>query len=163
VRASDDPFALLGLTRSAGADEIRAAYRRAAKTAHPDKGGSSEAFRRIQMAADLLLSELQTRDPSEPEGAYRDGDRTSAGGDWDEVAGTLRSRWGRSPIIVFPPAKLGLSPFVTHTTLNAPAYAWLVRTLGPRGEGWDFHVDGSQARLFFRRADDARLFKLKFS
>jgi hypothetical protein len=165
VRTPDDPFALLGLTRSADAEQIRAAYRRAAKTAHPDQGGSNEAFQRIQKAADRLLAELRARGLSEPEGPYSAGDRTSAGGDWWEVSEALRSKWGLgvAPTVVFAPRKLGLSPFVTQTTLNAPAHAWLVRTVGPRGEGWDFHIDGAEARLFFRRTDDARLFRLKFS
>lgn len=35
--------------------EINAAFRRLAKTAHPDAGGSSDAYRRISEARDLLL------------------------------------------------------------------------------------------------------------
>ena len=164
MRTPDDPFAILGLARTAGAEEIRAAYRRAAKTAHPDQGGSSEAFQRVRRAADLLLAELETKGLSEPQGTYRAGDRTSAGGEWQVVSDTLESRWGLllPPVTVFAPGKIGLSPFITATTLNAPAYAWLVRNVGPRGEAWDFHIDGDQARLFFRSADDARLFKMKY-
>jgi curved DNA-binding protein CbpA len=160
---ADDYFELLGLRRSANVEEIRAAYRRAAKKAHPDLGGSAEAFMRIQRAAEILLAEAEKRGAG-GETAYRAGDRTSAGGDWTEVIDALRAKWGLAfdPTIVFPPQRIGLSPFATATALNAPAYQWLVRMLGPRGEGWDFHVADGVVRVFFRRPDDARLFKLRF-
>jgi len=38
--------------------EIRAAYKGAARRAHPDMGGSSAAFARVAAARDLLLSEV---------------------------------------------------------------------------------------------------------
>jgi len=161
----EDYHAILGLKRSATADEIRAAYRKAAKKAHPDRGGSSEEFRLIRKAADVLLAEAESRgglagrDPRS-----RAGDRTSVDGDWMTVSEALRVKWGLSfdPVTVFPPQKIGLSQFATATNLNAPAYHWLNRTVGMRGEAWDFHVAGSVTRIFFRRADDARLFKLRF-
>jgi curved DNA-binding protein CbpA len=162
--AVDDHYEILGVTRQAGIEEIRAAYRRAAKTAHPDRGGSNEAFLRLQRAAEFLLAELQTRSLSDTRASHRAGDRTSVGGDWLDLADQLRARWGSSfelPM-VFAPQRLGLTPFSTATTLNAEACNWLNRTAGPRGEAWDFHIDGSQTRIFFRRADDAKLFKMKF-
>jgi curved DNA-binding protein CbpA len=159
-----DYYEILGVTRAAGATEIRAAYRRAAKRAHPDQGGSNEAFVLVQQAAEFLLAELGKRQSGAPETTCRAGDRTSVEGDWTGVADTLRTRWGLAfdPIIVFPPQRIGLSPFATATTLNAPAYQWLLRMVGSRGEAWDFHVGGGVTRIFFRRADDARLFKLRF-
>lgn len=39
-------------------DEINAAFRRLAKTAHPDAGGSSEDYRRISEARDTLLKQF---------------------------------------------------------------------------------------------------------
>jgi len=39
-------------------DEINAAFRRLAKAAHPDAGGSSEAYRRISEARDMLLKQF---------------------------------------------------------------------------------------------------------
>lgn len=159
-----DHFEILGVTRNASAEEIRAAYRRAAKQAHPDRGGSNEAFLRVQKAAEVLLAELQRRGLSKLDPSYSAGDRTSADGSWMDVAEALRSRWGLAfaPVTLFAPLKIGLSPFATATSLNAPAYQWLTRTVGPRGETWDFHVAESQTRMFFRHADDARLFKLRF-
>jgi hypothetical protein len=165
MRATHDDHEILGLARSAGVEEIRAAYRRAAKTAHPDQGGSAEAFMRVQRAAERLLADLQTRGFFDGASTYRAGDRTSVGGDWMQVSDTLRSRWGLSsePAVVFAPHKIGLTPFVTETALNVPAYNWLLRMAGPRGEAWDFHIAGSQARIFFRRPEDARLFKQRFA
>jgi hypothetical protein len=45
----------LPLEGSLEPSEINAAFRRQAKTAHPDTGGSSEAYRRISDARDALL------------------------------------------------------------------------------------------------------------
>jgi hypothetical protein len=164
MRGPEDHYEILGVKRSASVEEIRTAYRRAAKKAHPDQGGSNEAFRRLQAAAEFLLAEAQTKSLSGQDTTFRAGDRTSVDGDWRELNETLRARWnlGLGPVTVFAPQKIGLSPFASGTTLNAPAYQWLTRTLGPRGEAWDFHVGGSQTRMFFRRADDARLFKLRY-
>jgi hypothetical protein len=162
MRGPDDHHEILGVQRSAGPEEIRAAYRRAAKKAHPDQGGSNEAFRRVQLAAETLLEAAQTRSLSGQDSSFRAGDRTSLDADWMDVRDDLTARWGRGPVMVFAPQKIGLSPFAAWTTLNIPAFQWLTRTLGPRGEAWDFHIADSQTRIFFRRGDDARLFKLRF-
>jgi DnaJ-class molecular chaperone len=51
----DDLYGELGVDRDASPDEIRAAYRRAAKGAHPDApGGSEEAFGRVSKALAVL-------------------------------------------------------------------------------------------------------------
>ncbi len=48
-------FAILGITSMATADEVRAAYRRLAKTYHPDRyHGGSDTFRQIQEAYNVL-------------------------------------------------------------------------------------------------------------
>lgn len=52
--ANKDLYALLGVKMNASLNEIRAAYRRAALVAHPDKGGTSEAFRAINVALEVL-------------------------------------------------------------------------------------------------------------
>ncbi|HEY5289620.1 MAG TPA: J domain-containing protein [Caulobacteraceae bacterium] len=164
MRIDEDYYAILGLTRGASADDIRAAFRSAAKKAHPDRGGSSEAFRLVRKAADILLAELHTKAPAGRDPTYRAGDRTSLDGDWTTVSDELRAKWGLSfePAMVLAPRKIGLTPFATANSLNAPAYRWLVKTIGPRGDGWDFHVADSLTRIFFRRSDDARQFKLRF-
>ena len=46
---------VLGLDESATLVEIRAAYRRIAAAVHPDRGGSTELARQVNMARDVLL------------------------------------------------------------------------------------------------------------
>lgn len=49
-----DPYAELGIPRDADDKTIRAAYKRKAKASHPDTGGDEEAFRRVQLAYEVL-------------------------------------------------------------------------------------------------------------
>ena len=48
---------VLGVTPLTSTDEIKAAYRAAAKGAHPDVGGSADAFSRVQSAWELVKQE----------------------------------------------------------------------------------------------------------
>ena len=58
VDASVDPYATLGVTRTASADEIRAAWKKAVLRNHPDKvGDDGTAFRRVQSAYEMLRVE----------------------------------------------------------------------------------------------------------
>lgn len=50
-----DPYQILGLNRSATDKDIRAAYRKLAKTAHPDVGGDPNRFAALRLAHDVLL------------------------------------------------------------------------------------------------------------
>ncbi len=155
---------ILGVGANASAGEIRAAYRRAAKLAHPDMGGSSEAFQRVRLAADRLLAALQSGDAPEQGRPDRDNLHTSLEGHWMSVSDDLIAIWRlrREPVVVFAPQRIGLSPFTSGLSLNPAAFDWLTRKIGPRGEAWDFHVAGSVTRLFFRNGDDARIFQLRF-
>lgn len=56
-----DPYRLLGVATGASTAEIRAAYRRAAKRAHPDAGGDPLAFQRIQVAFEVLADPQRRR------------------------------------------------------------------------------------------------------
>ena len=47
-------YEVLGLSRAASAAEIKTAYRRAARSAHPDQGGTSEHFHRVTEAYRVL-------------------------------------------------------------------------------------------------------------
>ena len=47
--------AILGVDAASGPEEIRAAHRRLVSALHPDRGGSAELTRRINMARDTLL------------------------------------------------------------------------------------------------------------
>jgi curved DNA-binding protein CbpA len=50
-------YDVLGVPRDADKDAIRKAYRAKAKTAHPDAGGSAEAFALLCLASDVLGSD----------------------------------------------------------------------------------------------------------
>jgi hypothetical protein len=52
----DYPYNVFGLKKSASNDDIKKAYRKAVLKAHPDRGGSNEAFRRIREAWDYFKS-----------------------------------------------------------------------------------------------------------
>jgi curved DNA-binding protein CbpA len=53
-----DHYAVLGVQRGASADEIRAAYRKAARASHPDlhpeDATAHERFKRVQVAYEIL-------------------------------------------------------------------------------------------------------------
>lgn len=53
--------ALLGVRADADAGEIRAAHRRLMAEAHPDRGGTDAAARRLNAARDALLARLGER------------------------------------------------------------------------------------------------------
>lgn len=56
-----DPYEMLGIERDAGEQAIKAAYRKVAKTAHPDSGGDAEQFARLQAAFDLLKDPVRRK------------------------------------------------------------------------------------------------------
>ena len=51
-----NPYNTLGVERDATEEEIGRAWRTQVKTHHPDRGGSSEQFRQIQAAYELLTN-----------------------------------------------------------------------------------------------------------
>ena len=61
VGALIDPYEMLGLSREAGEPAISEAWRKKAKTAHPDAGGDVEHFSRLQTAYDLLKDPVRRR------------------------------------------------------------------------------------------------------
>ena len=54
---------LLGVSPSAGYDEVIDAHRRLLMKVHPDRGGTSDAVHEANAARDLLLARLGTRTP----------------------------------------------------------------------------------------------------
>ena len=54
-----DPYDIIGIARGATFEEVRAAYRRACKTHHPDMGGSHEAMVELNTAYAFILKELK--------------------------------------------------------------------------------------------------------
>lgn len=64
----EDPFAVLGLARSATLEEVRAARRRLALALHPDRGGDEARMREVNRAFDLAVKAILRPRPavSEP-------------------------------------------------------------------------------------------------
>jgi DnaJ-class molecular chaperone len=52
-----NPFFTLGIPNNATREQIDTAYREKVRTAHPDRGGSSEEFNRITKAREQALEE----------------------------------------------------------------------------------------------------------
>lgn len=77
-----DPYDILGIARGASLDEIKAAYRRACKTKHPDMGGSHEAMTELNTAYAFILNELkrdyQRRQEEAPQYEQAGGDQARA-------------------------------------------------------------------------------------
>lgn len=75
---NDDPFLVLGLSRNASADDVRAARRRLAKAVHPDAGGERDEMQRINVAAGDALRYISRRSGRSDEDSDRDPDRASS-------------------------------------------------------------------------------------
>lgn len=56
-----DPYQMLGIERDADDQAVRTAYRKAAKSAHPDQGGDAGQFARLQAAHELLKDPVRRR------------------------------------------------------------------------------------------------------
>lgn len=70
-----DLYEILGVARTATLEEIKRAYRKAARKTHPDQGGDPERFREVQTAFDILSDEERRRayDESGDAGAAEQG------------------------------------------------------------------------------------------
>lgn len=99
---ADDPYQILGVPKTAGSEDIRAAYRRLAKQHHPDLNpgdkAAEERFKQIS-AANEILSDTETRArfdrgeidgggaEREPPRAYRHYAQSEQGGRYARAAG----------------------------------------------------------------------------
>jgi hypothetical protein len=73
--ASSNPYDVLGLDVTASTRAVRAAFRARAKDAHPDRGGSAEAFDALARAHELLVddrrrAELDAELLDQPAGSF---------------------------------------------------------------------------------------------
>ena len=55
------PYEILGIDKSATADDIKRAYRKLASKHHPDKGGDTAKFQEIQNAYDILSDDTKRK------------------------------------------------------------------------------------------------------
>ena len=65
-----DYYQILGVPRSASADDIKKAYRRLASQHHPDKGGDKEKFQEIQEAYNTLSDPTLRNDYDNPRQSF---------------------------------------------------------------------------------------------
>ena len=56
-----DPYEMLGVSREADGAAIKSAYRKRAKTAHPDAGGDVDAFAKLTTSYELLCDPLRRK------------------------------------------------------------------------------------------------------
>lgn len=80
-----DYYQILGVTRSATADEIKGAYRRLASQHHPDKGGDKERFQEIQKAYAVLGDPAQRQQYDNPRSQFGSMNFGPAGFDLDQL------------------------------------------------------------------------------
>lgn len=57
-----DLYSILGVSKKADAKEISRAYRKVAKSHHPDAGGSPERFREIELAKRILTDDARRKE-----------------------------------------------------------------------------------------------------
>jgi|SRR3989304_1343316 len=56
-----NPYEILGVKKTASADEIKKAYRKKSKKTHPDKGGSNEEFTEVNKAYNILKDAIKRK------------------------------------------------------------------------------------------------------
>jgi curved DNA-binding protein len=66
-----DHYTTLGVQRTASQDEIKQAYRRLAAKHHPDRGGDTAAFQKIQQAYDTLGNDQQRAAYDQPQSPFQ--------------------------------------------------------------------------------------------
>jgi curved DNA-binding protein len=76
-----DHYQILGVPRTATADEIKRAYRRLASQHHPDKGGDTERFQEIEAAYRTLSDPEKRSQYDNPNPFFGQG----AGGGWQQA------------------------------------------------------------------------------
>lgn len=70
VAAEADYYVVLGIARHATPDDVRAAYRRAARASHPDLNPGDQTaldrFKRVQLAYDVLIDPARRAEYDQP-------------------------------------------------------------------------------------------------
>lgn len=92
--SNKDYYKVLGIARTASAEEIKRAYRKLAQQYHPDKGGDQEKFKEINEAYQVL-SDPQKRNLYDRLGsaAFSGGDQGFSGG-FEDIFRQSGASWG---------------------------------------------------------------------
>lgn len=100
MAATPDYYKALGVPRSAGADEIKKAYRKLARKHHPDAGGDEAKFKEINEAYEVLSDEKKrnlydqygtANENQIPQGWGASGGNPFGGGGFDSWSDILES------------------------------------------------------------------------
>jgi hypothetical protein len=90
-----NPYLVLGVTRGAGLEEVRTAFRELALANHPDRGGDAREFIRIREAYEILLLDLhRSGDGADISAAPEDDPSASAAADTGSAHHSRRGRYG---------------------------------------------------------------------
>ena len=106
-----DPFAVLGVPRSATIADVRAARRKLARELHPDTGGDERQMREVNAAFDAVIAHLTGRRP------LPDAPAPSTTGSAGEPAASRAERPRRGPAPSRP--RVDWRPKVQH---DAPSF-----------------------------------------
>ena len=106
-----DPFAVLGVPRSATIADVRAARRKLARELHPDAGGDERQMREVNAAFDAVIAHLTGRRP------LPDAPTPSTTGSAGEPTSTRAERPRRGPAPSRP--RVDWRPQVQH---DAPSF-----------------------------------------
>ena len=115
--------ALLGVGAHASADEVRRAYRRLARRAHPDAGGDAADFHRLQQAVAVLLD---PRPRAAPPAASPSTSRMTRPSTPTRVGGT---GWGESAGPRWHEEAVDVDVVDWDAPLPRPPHAWTVPLL----------------------------------
>ena len=81
TQGSSSHYQVLGIPVTATEKDIKVAYRKAARLAHPDHGGDPAAFRRVTLAYETLIDAKRRADYDRSYGSASGGAYSSAAGD----------------------------------------------------------------------------------
>jgi curved DNA-binding protein len=97
----DDHYNTLGVAKTASQDEIKAAYRKLASKHHPDRGGDTATFQKIQAAYDVLSDSAKKAEYDSPKQSFHQfGGMPEGfedifrhfGGGFNDIFGTMHQR-----------------------------------------------------------------------